>query len=376
MQGFFDHIWGVRHHHISRDQPGWFDSVVAAPAGLEELLERVAADPATLRLVRGDDSREPEHYRRGDGSLDLPLVRADFDRGYTVVVNKLERYARGIATFAHALEVELNFPVQVNAYLTPPAATGFVPHYDPHDVLVLQLHGSKLWHLYGEHPVPPHVMQRHEQLVGAALPAPTDVRLRPGDVLYLPRGRPHAAESDTETSMHLTVGVHAPTVLTVLTHVLHALSIRDDRLHERLPPRYLDDVDLRRQVAALLATTVPAVVEPDAVADGVAALANILARRAPSPPVPTVPSAVDLDADTEVRKHHPLYARVVALPNGVALQFAQMLLSRGPDHGEALRFVVDRRTPFRVGELPGLRCGQQIELTRALLLTGFLTVNR
>ncbi|OBJ73074.1 cupin [Mycobacterium sp. 1274756.6] len=372
VQRFFDDVWGRRHHHVSRGQPGCFDDLLAASSAADDLLRWVRPDPATLRLVRGDHSNEADRYRSADGTLDTARVRDDFARGYTIVVNKLERYERGIAAFAHALEVELNFPVQVNAYVTPPGATGFVPHYDPHDVLVLQIGGSKRWHLYGEQSVPPHVMQRHEQLVTAALPAPTDLLLRPGDVLYLPRGRPHAAESGAEVSVHLTVGLHAPTVLTLLTHVLHALSVHDDRVHEQLPPRYLDDSAVRTQLTARLAETAPAIAEPAAVADGIAALANILSRRAPCPPVPPAPSALAVDTATAVRKHQPLYARVVALPDGVGLQFAQTLVSRGVDHEAALRFVARRRESFRVGDLPGLAEAQQISLARDLLLTGFL----
>ncbi|WP_236595498.1 cupin domain-containing protein, partial [Mycobacterium paraintracellulare] len=56
---------------------------------------------------------------------------------------------------SHSLEVELNFPTRVNAYVTPPDATGFAPHYDPHDVLVLQIRGSKTWHVSTGAPVPP-----------------------------------------------------------------------------------------------------------------------------------------------------------------------------------------------------------------------------
>ena len=114
-----------------------------------------------------------------------------------------------------AIEVELNFATKVNAYITPPESQGFVAHYDEHDVLILQIQGSKIWHLYDGADVPPHELRRDEEKSVAidGLPLPTDLRLEVGDVLYLPRGRVHAAESNSEPSVHLTVGIHAPTVL-------------------------------------------------------------------------------------------------------------------------------------------------------------------
>ena len=105
---------------------------------------------------------------------------------------------RALALLLHSIEVELNFPTQVNAYVTPPESQGFVTHYDEHDVLILQIRGSKIWHLYDGTDVAPHEMRRREPVAMAALPSPTDVRLEAGDVLYLPRGRVHAAEATSE----------------------------------------------------------------------------------------------------------------------------------------------------------------------------------
>ena len=65
-----------------------------------------------------------------------------------------------LAAVARSLEVELNFPTQVNAYITPPQSSGLLPHYDDHDVVVLQIQGSKSWHLYVGADRPAHEIQR------------------------------------------------------------------------------------------------------------------------------------------------------------------------------------------------------------------------
>ena len=84
------------------------------------------------------------------------------------------------------------------------------------DSFVIQLHGSKLWHLWPSlesHSVLPNAQLKrkpsHAEL--SALPSPDVLELRAGDVLYLPRGVVHEATTvglphPTE-SLHLTVGL-------------------------------------------------------------------------------------------------------------------------------------------------------------------------
>ena len=198
-----------------------------------------------MRLVRGEDKKGPDSYRLADGTLDVVGVRDDFADGYTIVLDGVEQYVRTIGTLARSLEVELNFPTQVNTYITPPQSTGLVPHYDDHDVLILQIQGSKTWHLYVGADMPPREIQRDKDkaVVLERLPTPTDVHLEAGDVLYVPRGRVHAAETQSESSIHLTVGIHAPTVLMLAIGALYSQSFRDDRLNARLPVRHLDDAE-------------------------------------------------------------------------------------------------------------------------------------
>jgi JmjC domain len=74
---------------------------------------------------------------------------------------------RAIASLAHAIEVELNFATKVNAYITPPGSQGFVTHYDGHDALILQIQGSKVWHLYDGADVPPHQLRREKKWIAA-----------------------------------------------------------------------------------------------------------------------------------------------------------------------------------------------------------------
>jgi hypothetical protein len=374
VETFLDEVWAKNHYHVTRDSPGYFDTLLPGPSVVDDMLAAFRLEPASVRMSRGKDKKGPDSYRLVDGSLDLDGIRDDFAAGYTIVLDGVEQYLRTVRMLARSLEVTLNFPVQVNAYITPPQSSGLIPHYDDHDVLILQIQGSKTWHLYVGADRPPREIQRDKDKAVdlESLPAPTELSLQAGDVLYVPRGRVHAARTDSDPSVHLTVGIHAPTVLMLAIGVLYSQSFRDDRLNARLPVRHLDDAELGATVRALVREAVGAVHDSSAMSDGLGLLADVLVRRGTCPPVGLIASAKAIDERTRVAKYQPLYSRVRVADNGVTLEFASLSVSAGPDHEAALRFVSGSTEPFRIGDLPGLRAGQRTDLARTLLVSGFL----
>ncbi|HUB55900.1 MAG TPA: cupin domain-containing protein, partial [Mycobacterium sp.] len=335
VETFLSEIWAKTHHHVKRHRPGYFDPLLPELSAVENLLESSRTEASKVRLIREHDKKSSDNFRLADGSLDLVGVRGAYADGYTIVLEDVEQYMRAIASLTNAIEVELNFATKVNAYVTPPTSQGFVTHYDGHDVLILQIQGSKTWHLYEGADVPPHQLRREKKWVADGLPSPTDLRLEVGDVLYLPRGLIHAAEATSEPSVHLTVGIHAPTALTFAAAALNALSFSDDRLNARLPPRHLDDADAHAALGDLLRDAAKIVEGPHAIAGGLDALADILVHRGQCPPVGQASAAIAIDGQTMVRKYRPLYSRVTTANDIVTLQFAQLSITADSDHQAA-----------------------------------------
>jgi bifunctional lysine-specific demethylase and histidyl-hydroxylase NO66 len=369
---FLGDIWGTTHYHVSRNSPGYFDSLLDGSANVDELVGLFRPDLSLSSLVRENDKRQPYVYRRADGGFDADALGRDFAAGYTIVLESVQRYVRTLAALLHSVEVELNYVAQVNAYITRPESRGFVCHYDDHDVLILQIRGSKVWHIY-DADVAPHQMSRHDPVDSEALPPPSDVRMETGDLLYLPRGRIHAAEATSEVSIHLTLGLQAPTLLMLVTRALNSLSYTDDRVHTQLPPRFLNDLDVRAGISTLVHGIAEALEEPNTVAQGLDSLEDDLVRRGQSPSVgQALSNAVEINGQTRVMKYQPLYSRVIDTPHGVTLHFAQLVVSADPDHKDALQFLSRSTEPFRICDLPGLAPAQQTELARSLLVNGFL----
>lgn len=112
-----------------------------------------------------------------------------------------------VGAAAEGLERFLGTSVQANAYASWTDREGFGLHWDDHDVVVIQVHGSKRWRLYGSTREAPTFrdVESPERPEGGPV---ADIVLSPGDVLYLPRGWWHAVTADQGTEpLHLTFGM-------------------------------------------------------------------------------------------------------------------------------------------------------------------------
>ena len=133
--------------------------------------------------------------------------------GCSIVVNHGDLLSPWIA--AACQDLQKTFPhAYANCYLTPPHSQTVPPHADDRDVFVIQLVGSKDWTVYRTVPVP--FPYPHEQVGKQGLEVPKEIldgpvaistTLRPGDVLYMPRGFVHEAMCSDALSFHVTVAL-------------------------------------------------------------------------------------------------------------------------------------------------------------------------
>jgi hypothetical protein len=177
--------------------------------------------------------------RRIADLADADRVRDRFAEGATLVLQSLHRNHPPVVRFCRQLAADLGHATQANAYITPPGNRGFDPHHDTHDVFVLQIDGSKLWHVFAPAmplPLPsqPSSDLAATELVPEGAEPILSVELRPGDALYLPRGYVHSAETNDDRSIHLTVGILATTQFDVLRDVL-TLAADVEQFRDALP---------------------------------------------------------------------------------------------------------------------------------------------
>ncbi|OCC12757.1 cupin domain-containing protein [Streptomyces sp. PTY087I2] len=212
-------VWG-RTASLTRRASDFSD--VFSPSAVDELISRRGLRTPFLRVAKDGATLPSSSFTAPAGvgatvadQLDDTALWRAFADGATLVLQALHRTWEPVADLVSGLSTELGHPVQANAYVTPPQNRGFDAHYDVHDVFVLQIEGAKRWVIH--EPVLPDPLRDqpwtdHRAAVAdrAAHSTPhLDTMLRPGDVLYLPRGWLHSAQAQGEVSIHLTLGVHA-----------------------------------------------------------------------------------------------------------------------------------------------------------------------
>ena len=183
-----------------------------------------------LEALRNGEVVAPHLYRTEDGRLRLGALDTLIAEGVSFIVNGIDDDVPAIARLSDSLERKLGHSVWVNSYITHGRGGALPPHYDDHDVIVLQAHGKKRWFGHGAPHPSPIVRSPDGEDFG---PPQWDVLLEPGDVLYLPRGEVHHTSVEGSPSVHLTLGIDTRRGVDFLASIVETASA-DERFREDL----------------------------------------------------------------------------------------------------------------------------------------------
>jgi len=155
-------------------------------------------------------------------------------KGATLVINRVQEVDPILSRFATNLGGDLNALVNINCYASYPAKQGFDTHYDGHDVFVVHTAGEKSWQVAEPTRLHPLDIDRLDKGKPPETSPYLNVKMTPGDVLYIPRGHWHAAVADTP-SVHLTVSNTQRSGIDFLHWITEQLKIDDDFLRQDFP---------------------------------------------------------------------------------------------------------------------------------------------
>jgi ribosomal protein L16 Arg81 hydroxylase len=379
-------------HSAAGSLPQDFGDLFSAAAADELLTDRALRTPF-IRMAREGTVLSGECFTASGGfgahiadQVDPAMVLREFTAGATIVLQGLHRTWPALQTFTRQLVAELGHPAQINAYITPESSRGFDPHYDVHDVFVLQVSGEKHWRVHAPvrtHPQADEPWTRYRTAVAArAREEPVlDVVLRPGDALYLPRGWLHSAVARAGTSIHLTVGVAAFTGADVAREMMAAVA-GSAELRAPLPimgsAAADDEVTAAVQQvsrAFLGALGASQAAAPERIASALGRKLRQLVRPEPVAPLATVEAAADLPAEVMVRLRAGLNTEVTADAAGVHLKVPGQGLKLPVQCETAIRALA-RQERHRAGALPGLDEADSLVVSRRLLRSGILVTDR
>jgi hypothetical protein len=354
---FGTELWG-RQPAVWRDRGCFTDLLTTEDV---ETLLRSAGRRPSFRLVRDGQTLPPAASTRPvriggtvvDDAADLPRITALVGGGATIVLQGLHHLWPPLQRFCARLERATSHAVQANAYLSPPGAAALRQHCDTHEVLALQVEGSKTWQIDGLGPV----------------------TMDEGDVAYLPAGTGHAAAAQDRHSLHVTIGVLATTYAAAVQRIVAGAG---GDLGRPLPlgfarPDHEDHLTDGMARALQAAGDHLRTVDPAQVAT--AAIRRATDRARP-PSRGTLRAAVDPSAiDDGVR------LRVAAGPlqmtlegDTVVLEGARRRLRLPAFTAPALQVLLDRPV-VDVADLAGLDAPSRVVLARRLVREGFLELD-
>ncbi|MFB4196014.1 JmjC domain-containing protein [Streptomyces carpaticus] len=234
--------------HLFHRPPDSFRSLLTREE-VDDLIDHDCLGLRNLALLKENRPVEPFRYTDGDTPR-RGALRRHLEEGGTLSLRHLERLKPSLAVLHRELVAETGYAAHINAYYTPAGAQGLKYHYDPYLTLIVQLSGSKAWPTHRPfvaNPVRGHLsfhqlgftaQQRH--YLEHEAPEET-YTLRPGDVLWLPRGYVHAPYTvGDEPSLHLTIALKERTwhwVAGQLTDAVLDRALRDPAMRAAVAPR-------------------------------------------------------------------------------------------------------------------------------------------
>jgi cupin superfamily protein len=311
------------------------------------------------------------------GIADAHDFRARIDefhaRHYSVRFPELRPLSPQLDYLARALEVLLHQPVTASAFWSRGGMRAPV-HYDDHDLIVVQLLGVKRWYVTSQ---PSDLPNPWKGIPGAApeLGAHATLDVRPGELVYLPRGTYHSVDSDTE-SLHLSIGFTPLTVRDAVIAAVQQLCDVDRPLRATVGGRLAFQL-MGAGSERLAAVVLEAVERLRAACRTPGFLAAALQRRsaravATFEALPAADAAPPITLDTLLTQTRTAFCHLSANAEKIDFSYpgGHLYIHRGAE--QSLLYMVNTAS-FRVRDVPGpIGDDVRLSLATSLLKIGFL----
>ncbi|WP_299618584.1 cupin domain-containing protein [uncultured Tenacibaculum sp.] len=381
LNEFKEKYWDKEVLLLKRDNISFNESLLKI-SEVDEVLDYHRPNGANIRVVKNQEPLYKNKYENEDGSLNLNQLYAAYGDGYTIVINEIDRFWKPIKTLCKNVKRLLNHKTKGNMYLTPKNQKALLPHYDTHDVFVVQLSGKKHWKIYDDQYKTPLVNSfqpifQREQLQGVK-----EIILEAGDMMYIPRGIPHEAYTTDDSSLHLTIGVYPTQWLDFFSKTLHNLAQTDISLRKALPVGYLNSEDvislIKSKIEEISQTLCNDISRKNNIYGSVQLLKEEL-RSENSPQADGHFESLDvmdcIDLDTHLIKRKNVDSTVQQVGNISRIIFPGNVI-RGPiSIAPCLEFISENKGGFKINEIPLINDTNKIKLCKRLIRGGLLKVN-
>lgn len=303
-----------------------YDGKGALEYGVDVDVTRYTAEHGRTTF-NGTDGSAVENAKKKDSDSTKPNQDAryagveawkQFETGASIRLRQPQTHFDAIYRLCAHIEEFLECIVGANVYLTPVDHQGFAPHFDDIDAFICQVAGCKRWKVYAPRgdglddlPRGSSIDFNVDDMANVELIM--DTVLKPGDMLYLPRGTIHEAvcvseprtrsEPKTKYSLHVTVSMFqkwtwADFLENSIITAIRSAAAQDRTLRRTLPLRFgrfsgAQNPDANEKLRDWFHKKVVHMVgrvarsyPTDAAADGI--MQEFMRRRLPPPPRPTL----------------------------------------------------------------------------------------
>jgi ribosomal protein L16 Arg81 hydroxylase len=377
---FFAEFWEKRFLHLEKG-PGTFDHLFST-RDVDRWLMSTRGGPADSVAITSPAGSGSLFQKSRPLDVAIDAAYQAFADGRSIVLNYLENCWPPLSGLVTMLGAYFCAEVGANVYLTPPGKRTFPVHVDDHDAFILQVDGVKRWQLHEQRFLSVMRLVHKEHLEFPAewgqsrleTPLAAELELRPGDLLYIPRGMPHCAVAGEATSLHLTISVMPLYWTDFLKAAVEQAALEAPELRRAFPAQFVNNPEAREAMRASFDQAMQAFADRASYDTTFQVLCR---NRVRQQGFPRDGHFADLDPVRPVAPSSVLLLRPGLLclvetgPGFSSLRFATRHV-RGPEHLlRAFEFIRDHER-FRVAEIPGLdEQGQQV-LARRLIREGLL----
>ena len=145
------------------------------------------------------------------------------NEGASLIIDRCNSYFTEIERVVQYLSKELKCRSSANLYASWTSTSSFGMHFDNHDVIAVQIEGSKKWKIHlPTHPYPMLSEKSFDYAAPQGEPY-KEVVLNQGDAIYLPAGYWHNVETISDRSLHISMPIIRPRKIDVIRCIFDSL---------------------------------------------------------------------------------------------------------------------------------------------------------
>ncbi|NXY42272.1 RIOX2 oxygenase, partial [Ceuthmochares aereus] len=247
---FFREYWEQKPLLVQRNDPmlaAYYQSLFQL-SDLKELCSQGLCYGRDINICRSVNGKKKVLNK--EGKVNYMQLKKDFDqKKATIQFHQPQRFKEELWKIQEKLECYFGSLVGSNVYITPQGSQGLPPHYDDVEVFILQLEGEKHWRLYKP---TVHLAREYNVESEDRIGNPThEFILKPGDLLYFPRGTIHQADTPLwiSYSTHVTISTYQNNswgdfLLDAIPGLVFDTAKEDVALRRSIPRQLLMQVDV------------------------------------------------------------------------------------------------------------------------------------